>query len=260
VVVRTAKGDLSHGCTAFLVTPEASADGSTFVGQTWDMFSEAEREVIGLRIKVNGEPGCFAVGYAGCVGMMGMNAEGVAVAANNLRPNDARPGVPWTIICRAILAAASAEEAYRELTRARLCSGHNFIIADGDGAGFAVETTGTRFARIDPDEPTLAHANHYVTDLKDAELPLDPKGSSPHRERRMRDLLRGGVGSIDRPFLESALRDHDGRPRSICAHDYRVTSGVTVRSCGAIIMNCTARALAVIKGNPCKGAFTTVQL
>ena len=62
---------------------------------------------------------------------------------------------------------------------------------------------------------------------------------------------------VDRAFIENALRDHDGEPASICAHDYALSSGATVRSCAAIVMDTVRREAAYIKGNPCWGNFTT---
>jgi isopenicillin-N N-acyltransferase-like protein len=262
-VVRRAAGGgrgTGDGCTAFYVAPEATTDGSTYVGQTWDMFAEAEQDVIGLRLAVDGEPEMFAISYAGCVGMMGMNDRGVGLAANNLRPADARPGVPWVFLCRAILASSTAEDAYAAICKAHLCSGHNFLLADSTGKGISVETTGERHARIDPPESTFAHTNHYLDpQLKKLELPLSPGGCSPHRQERMTALLTAARGRIDRAALEGFLSDHDGRPRSICSHDYPTAGGGRVRSCGAIVMNTTQHELAVVQGNPCAGEFATVR-
>ncbi len=248
-------------CTACWAGPGATTDGTTFVAQTWDMFSEAEDGVVWLKLAVEGEPVVFTLAYAGCVGMTGMNSRGVALAINNLNPTDARPGVPWTFINRAILASESAEEAFAAVKRARLCSGHNYVIGDSSGTGMSVETTGRRLTRIEPDGPTLAHSNHYLDpQLAEIEKPLDPQGSSPQRVRRMDEILREGRGKIDRAFIESALSDHDGKPRSICAHDYEVTGGATIRSCAALIMDTKKREVAYIKGNPCKGEFSTIGL
>ncbi len=248
-------------CTSCWAGPGATTDGTTFVAQTWDMFAEAEAGVLWLRLAVEGEPVVFTLAYAGCVGMTGMNSRGVALAVNNLNPADARPGVPWTFINRAILASDNAENAFAAMQRARLCSGHNYVIGDASGAGFSVETTGRKLARIDPDGATLAHSNHYLDpELAELEKPLDPKGSSPDRVRRMDAILREGRGKINRAFIENALSDHQGEPRSICAHDYEVSSGAKVRSCAGMIMDAGKREAACVKGNPCKGEFATVSL
>ena len=244
-------------CTSCWAGPEATVDGTAFVAQTWDMFAEAEDGVIWLKLAVEGQPAVFTLAYAGCLGMTGMNSRGVALGINNLNPTDARPGVPWTFINRAILAADTAEKAFAAVKRARLCSGHNYVIGDSSGAGFSVETTGRKLARIDPNGPTLAHSNHYLDpQLAKLEKPLDPQGSSPQRVRRMDEILRKGRGKINRAFLENALGDHDGQPRSI----YQVSSGAKVRSCAALIMDTAKREVACVKGNPCKGGFSTIEL
>ena len=248
-------------CTALWAGPGAAADGSTWVAQTWDMFAEAEAGVVWMRLAVEGEPEVFVLAYAGCVGMTGLNDRGVALAVNNLTPTDARPGVPWTFLNRAILAADDAEGAWAAMRRARLCSGHNFVIGDASGAGFSVETTGTRLARLEPEGGTLAHSNHYLApELKALEKPPEPGGTSPQRLARMREILAAGAGQIDRPFLETALRDHQGGQQAICVHDRPTASGGLVRSCAAMILNATRREAAYITGNPCKGEFATLAL
>ena len=71
----------------------------------------------------------------------------------------------------------------------------------------------------------------------------------------MTEILREGRGKIDSAFLQEACRDHDGKPRSICSHDYETSSGMKVRSCGALVMNTTGKEIDYVTGNPCKGEF-----
>jgi isopenicillin-N N-acyltransferase-like protein len=206
----------------------------------------------------DGEPETFVVGYGGCVGMMGMNEHGVAVAANNLKPTDAVAGVPWTFICRSILACETADAAAAELARARLCSGHHFLIGDASGGAISIETSGRSYAVMPIADAVYAHTNHYLDpDLKKVEKGSDPKGCSPHRLERMNASLGDGRGRIDSAFIQDALRDHDGKPRSICSHDYEVSSGTKVRSCGAVVMNTVKQEIDYVSGNPCQGEFST---
>ncbi len=260
-VVGRAGGGEAFECTSCWAGPGATTDGGTYVAQTWDMYSGAESGAVWMKIAVRGQPKILALSYGGCLGMMGMNSRGVALAANNLRPTDARPGVPWTVICRAVLAQESAEAGFAELARARLCSGHNFLMGDGSGAGFSVETTGTRLVRIEPAGPVYAHSNHYLApELQESARPLPPKSSSPPRLERMDAILKEGSGKIDREFLQAALSDHEGSPTSICVHDYETVPGMPVRSCAALIADARRREAACVTGNPCGGEFSTVSL
>ena len=261
VVRRAGAGAFDAGCTALWAGPEATVDASAFVGQTWDMFAEAIDDVLALRIKVDGEPELICLSYAGCVGMMGANAEGVVLAANNLRPNNARPGVPWVFQCRAILAQKNAEDAFAAMRKAHLCSGHNFLIADGTGAAMSIETTGEQYLRIDPAGSVFAHANHYLAEAgRQVELPASRFSCSPHRHRRMQQLLDAQIGRIDRAYLERSLADRDGDPRCISSSGYAVGSGAKVATCAAIIANATTREVALVHGPPSAGDFQTVRL
>ncbi len=256
VVKRKGAGEACE-CTACWVSREASRDGSSFVAQTWDMFAEASEGAVWVHTAVEGEPEIFVLTYGGCVGMMGMNDRGVAVAANNLGPTDAVTGVPWTFICRAMLACENTESAADELERARLCSGHHFLIGDSSGTGISIETTGRRSVRIPIEESTYAHTNHYLDPgLKKVEKKRDPKGCSSERLARIDTILRDGRGGIDSIFIQNALRDHEGKPRSICSHDYELSNGTRIRSCGALVMDAVRREVAYITGNPCGGEFS----
>jgi len=248
------------GCTTCYVAPGASTDGSAYVAQTWDMYSGAEKGLVGLRLKVEGEPECFAFSYAGCVGMMGMNAQGLALGANKVTPTDGQAGVPWTFICRAILASGSAAGARAVFDRVRLCGGHHFLIVELAGKEVhSVETTGASYAEVEVNEPTYVHTNHYLdAGLKEIEAPRDPGSSTGERYERMDAILREGRGRIDRPFLEEAFSDHEGAPLSVCTHDRPYGCGCKISSCGAIIMNPGRRELAAVSGNPCQGEWKTL--
>src|SRR5439155_608531 len=84
------------GCTAFAVTPEASADGHLWLGQNWDWFPQ----VRGLVLRAQ-HPGGFTVAAfteAGIVGgKIGMNSAGLGLVINGLlshRDDWRRGGAP----------------------------------------------------------------------------------------------------------------------------------------------------------------------
>lgn len=261
VVRRSAGSAVAWGCSAFFADPSATRGQDTLMGQTWDMFAEAEKTVIGMRIRIDDEPELVTLAYPGCVGMMGMNSMGVGVTGNNLRPTDAQPGVPWTFLCRKVLTTGNAEEAARALTEAPLCSGHNFIVGDAQGVGVDIETTGAKYGRFDISEPTFVHTNHYThPSLLSLAEPLDPMGCTVERECRLDSLLRSERGNVDVSSVQRAFRDHEGKPRSVCSHDYPVASGDRIRTCGALIMNLTQRKAHMVKGLPCQGEFEEVSL
>ena len=82
-----------HGCTSFAIGAAATADGSTYIGQTWDMHASAERFITIFRRQPNDGPQSLVLSTAGCLTLVGVNSHGIAIGNNNLRPTDARPGV-----------------------------------------------------------------------------------------------------------------------------------------------------------------------
>ncbi|HVH31806.1 MAG TPA: C45 family peptidase, partial [bacterium] len=77
---------VAGGCTAFAVTPEASADAHLWLGQNWDWFPEVQ----GLVMRMRREDGLIVAAFteAGIVGgKIGMNSAGLGLVINGLLSN-----------------------------------------------------------------------------------------------------------------------------------------------------------------------------
>ena len=70
-------------CTAVII-PDSRAEGSGFFAQTWDMHDTATKHVLLLRLRPSDAPPAIVFTTTGCMGQIGMNAEGVCVGINNL--------------------------------------------------------------------------------------------------------------------------------------------------------------------------------
>ena len=104
------------------------------------------------------------------------------------------------------------------------------------------------------DRSPLVHANHFIHPaLQKAEMLRDPTFSySQMRSQRMQSLISKHLPA------EVILRDHQGYPRSICAHslgDAKVTDTV-----GAVIMNPGESEMYALVGHPCENAFCRYQI
>lgn len=165
----------ADNCTAFLVPNARAALGSGFLGQTWDMHAGATPHVILLRGAPAGAPPFLAFSTVGCLGMIGMNALGVAVGINNLLGADGRVGVTWPFVVRQMLTCSEADEALEVLLEAPLAGAHNYLILDAAGRGFNVEATSTTHHVTPLAGEALVHTNHCLAGVtRAAERVRDP--------------------------------------------------------------------------------------
>lgn len=167
-----------EGCTAIYTrTPSGP-----LLGQTWDMHGSATPYVMMLRVPASGDdPGCWVLSITGCLGMTGMNAQGLGITINNLNSLDAHIGLVWPALVRRVLRAKNAGEAKDLIMDAPLGAGHHYTVADGAGGAFGIETSGKRKRLIyEGVEASCLHTNHCL-DAHINEVSWVTPGSSTHR-------------------------------------------------------------------------------
>ncbi len=220
----------ADNCTAFLVPNNKTSNAQGFYGQTWDMHDSATPHVILLRGKPTNKPEFLAFTTVGCVGMIGMNSEGVAIGINNLSATDGQAGVTWNFVIRKALEQSTADDALACITDANLAGAHNYMLMDKSGKGYNVEAMSTTTVVTDLEEGPLVHTNHCLVEQTQAvqrKREAASQESSEHRLSRGYDLL--AKDSINEHDLKSLTRD----PEAICVSSKPPRH---VESCGAAIM------------------------
>ena len=217
-------------CTAFLVPPSATADGTSFFGQTWDMHDTATEFVILLDIKPDDGPAALVFTTVGCVGQIGLNEHGICIGINNLLGADGQIGVMWPFVVRKVLQQDNIEDALACITEAKLAGAHNFMLMDKHGRGYNIEAMSTRYHLTELTAEAIIHTNHCVIphnheieQLREAAS----QASSEARLNRAADLLQKRPVALD--DLIAVTRD----PAAICV---RAQPPKYIESCGAAIM------------------------
>jgi isopenicillin-N N-acyltransferase-like protein len=247
-----------HGCTSFLVGPEATADGSPYIGQTWDMHASAERFISIFHRTPNDGPESLTLTTAGCLTLIGVNSAGIAVGNNNLRPTDARPGVIYLALLHQALRQTEWRDAVSVMTDTPRASGHNYIMAHESGARSNIETTGAKHEEFPLDAPWYVHSNHYLSEeLKPLEDPTVQRGSTEHRLAR----LAARMDETERPFTPDSLRallaDHEGGEElGICRHG----EGDDARSCAFAVVDPKTRTIHAALGPACEASLSQFSL
>ena len=222
--------NVSDNCTAFLVPNARAESRHGFFGQTWDMHATATPYVILIHGKPENDPAFLTFTITGCVGMIGMNSEGIAVGINNLMSTDGQIGVTWPFVVRKILQQDNLEDALACITDAKLAGAHNYMLMDKHGNGYNVEAMSTSVEVEKLDAAVIAHTNHCLVpkNLDVArERPTASQQSSENRLDRAYEMLAGSDVTVD--DLIELTRDES----AICV---RPKPPMHVESCGAAVM------------------------
>jgi isopenicillin-N N-acyltransferase-like protein len=248
-------------CTAFAVTPEASADGHMLLGQNWDWVPFARDLCVLLDVQRDERPSFATVVEAGLLAKVGMNAAGFGLCTNTLvSERDAnRPGVPYHVMLRALLDSESVDDATRILGSAERAMSANYLVADRSGRAINFETTTGGKEGIHaalPQDGLLAHANHF---LAPSFAPIDAYvAKSPHSVTRLSDMWRGlrASESLSVRRLQDVLRSHEHAPTGICGHPDPAMEPLYARcTVASFVADLTAGEFWFTDGPPCGSVY-----
>ncbi|MCI0437765.1 MAG: C45 family peptidase [Chloroflexi bacterium] len=244
-------------CTAFAIKGEATADGSTLVGQNQDLAAEFSDVAIVLKVKPgDGRPRAVMFTFAGQLGYSGMNQHGVAHFANALYDFEWRPGIAHYPLKRVMLEKRTAGECIELLRNHRTCSAANTVMADGQGNITSVEIRPEGIALYNGAHPdAILHTNHYVSeDFARFETNTRLADTCPRLER-VSALIREQWGSITVDTMKEILADHEGDPAAICRH-----GADRMHSISGYIAEPMKGLFHVRRGHGCIGTWTTYEV
>jgi hypothetical protein len=209
-------GARGGGCTSFAVR----RPGQGFViGQNQDAWTWWRPVVVlSHRDPAGDRPDVMVASHPGVLGVLGVNAERLAIVANSMVPTDRDTGVPFSVLLRAALHDGDVAAAIRTIGDAPRATGANWVVATAAEA-VDLETTHTHaVATTVLDRHT--HSNHYLCpELTPFEDGIDALPDTEPRVRRMTALLqRAGQEDCGVATLLEHLSDHDGHPTAICRH------------------------------------------
>ena len=245
------------GCTGFGVQPEVTADGRAYMGQNWDWIPEIETFVMDVRRE--SKPDMVVMTEAGIVGgKIGVNQHGIGMAVNGLisAGDGADPyRKPMHVRFREAMDAERLDTAIRPLIAGDRAVSANVILGHAAGEFIDLELSPTAVNHLYPEDGILTHANHFVDDRVESEFELlvpDTLCRAP----RMRRLLERRADEIDVDVITGVLRDHFGRPASICRHaDEDLPERERVHTNGSYVVDLEDRRLLATRGPPCKGEY-----
>jgi isopenicillin-N N-acyltransferase-like protein len=273
VLALNARGELSthnpfadeaeEGCSSYAILPPASGDGHVYCGQNWDWRCETRGTVVLLRITQPGKPTIVMQTEAGQVGRHGANSAGIALNANGLGTRWGKGiGVPQPIIRRKLLESADMQTALRAVFESRQSLCTNLLVTHRDGFAIDLETTPDRHGWMYPTDGLLVHTNHFIAFVPEqiASTYRPFSVNSLWRLPRLTEGLRAAKERRDpagmRDAIAAALRDHFGRPNSVCKHGDPASQGTDVnQTIASSIVDLTTGEYWLAPGNPCESEF-----
>ncbi len=248
------------GCTAFGVSPAASADGDSYVCQNWDWIRRQRDSVVVVTLEQPPEPTLTMIAEAGMVGGRGLNDAGLGLCFNALSTGKGKPGVPVHILLRGIMDSRTLSDAVQSVALAKRASSANFVVGTSEGEIIDIEACPEDYWVFYAERGWLAHTNHFTAPNLVGRVPDTGKTILPdtfQRLGRINALLSASEGCVDFDRCAELLSDHANYPDSICRHeDPRDPEGKRLASVYSMIMNLTERTLWLSDSNPCKRAFS----
>jgi len=241
-----------QGCTSFAAFGEATVDGKVYIGQGYD--SGTLYEPVVLRIGAWGdEPEQLIFSHAGVLGVSGVNAAGLAIVENTLRPSDQQPGAPYPVVVRKALQQTILSDFIGAIIMAPRAHGQNYVI----GAPYAavnIETSATKYDLKYLQDGIFGHANHYESpQLQHLDMEPEMLPDTLVRSGRMHQLLKAKFGKLDLEALKEVMRDHANYPNSICRHEDN--RGGVLSTLSTLIYRPEDRLMLATYGTPCTSPF-----
>jgi isopenicillin-N N-acyltransferase-like protein len=246
-----------EGCTAAAILPER-AGGHVIIGQNWDWRPPCREAAILLRVRPDRGPSLLTFVEAGMLARSGMNSAGIGLCGNFLNSDldHKQRGVPIPVLRRAILMSATLPTAVGEVLRSPRAFSSNHLLAHRDGEAIDLEASPGEVFTLFAEDGLLVHGNHFKgahAHLRDTGLPRYP--DSLFRDRRVRQHLASRPGPVVAGDLMDALRDHFGRPDSVCRHRAPRPDGTEIETVASVVMDLTDGVLWLSPGPVCENEY-----
>ncbi|WP_434110462.1 C45 family autoproteolytic acyltransferase/hydolase [Paraburkholderia caffeinilytica] len=202
------RGELIHNAPDGCTTLAAVEGDARFIAHNEDGDPFLRERCSLVEVQPAGKPGFVSFYYPGSLPghTFAASRAGLVQAINNLRIRVPAAGVPRMILARAVLDAASLDEALHILRRTPAASGfHHTLGCAGDARLFSVEASAQRCS-VQTVSAIAGHANHLIHSGCEAEAQI-VTDSSRDRQVRVDHLLGTLAGPVKPAALLDVLQD-----------------------------------------------------
>ncbi|MBX9582931.1 MAG: C45 family peptidase [Gemmataceae bacterium] len=195
-------------CTAVAVGPPDTADGKTYVGQTWDWMETVAGWSSVVEWRRTEGPSLLAYGFPGLPVGAGVNANGIALcwtsADLGAEKLGVRVGLPSYVLLTHLLYQKDLDAVEAAAKRDQHAGWFTFVLADGAGNLLNVEGSpkGVVVERAKGHMARVSYGSRAMTQTPDGQ-PVKFQA----RCQKMYDLLRGSAGKADLRTLQGFFAD-----------------------------------------------------
>lgn len=227
------EGRLEKCSSAAIVSPS----GPTWIGQTMDLggYTEGFGELL-APAATPGAPAALVFTVAGMIGLMGVNAAGVAVCVNSLPQLPSAPqGLPVAFVLRRLLQASSLTEASDLVLSLPHATNQHYLIAEA-GAARSFEASAEGVSEYRPPRPDrVLHTNHPLA-AQGAPETEAARANSVARLRALQARLSDGEPGLDE--LKAAFSSCDDPDNPVCRIRGEA-GGLTASTTGSMVSELT---------------------
>lgn len=241
------------GCSCFILSADRSVNGEMLVGQNWDLQTDNVPYVRLVHRKPENDPETWSLTLTGCLTLMGINSEGIAVGNTNLQTTDVRVGVQYLSVLHRALRARSLPEAVESIRPAPRAAAHYYYVAGPEGAAVGLECSAAQAVPFEVSKGIFVHTNHALSDEIAALEVRKPGPSTTYRQARLNHLFESQEQGIGIQDLKRFLSDHEGgENRCLCRHDFQ---GVSTNA--TVIMSPSTGEIHACRSQPHVGQWVT---
>ena len=248
------------GCTAIATLPNATTVGHSLLAQNWDYRPGITDGCVTLEIRQDGKPSILLHAEAGTVGHKGVNSYGLGIVLNALvsDKDTFTPNPPLLVQCRKALNSRWLNEAIMSVLNAKHSVSSNLILAQAGGVAIDLEMSPLDTSIMVPENGYIAHTNHFIgprsLSVRDTFVPQIP--NTIYRLSRTNSALKRWDGRISIDGIKEMLRDHFGKPYSVCTHpDPVVAPDMQSETIASVIMDLDERSFHITRGPPCLSEY-----
>lgn len=248
------------GCTSFSLSKVSGV--GRIAAQNWDNDPFLDQFTIVLTRRPTGKPALMTVTQAGLIAYVGLNSSGIGLCLNTLPAPSRQWGVPHYFTVREILEADSLEGAVAAVSRAERAIPANIMLTTPQGPANLEVTIDNVYVLRDAGTGIVTHTNHARhPDLVAANHGFPELIQSQPRQARIDQLLAQSAGTEwSLSQVQTALRDHDGHPQSICRHTNEDPTTGFWQTVFSVINAPESREMYLTRGTPCDRQYELYRL
>ncbi|MDD7804039.1 MAG: C45 family autoproteolytic acyltransferase/hydrolase [Endozoicomonas sp. (ex Botrylloides leachii)] len=202
----------AEGCSALMIPASHSKHRRVLAGQTWDLNPEDIDYVVAIKANPIKGPARWSIQLSGCLSLMGMNSEGLAVGTTNLKTWHSTLGVGYLNLIHRAMRCDHIDDAASMLADAPKSGAHSFFLANAL-KGLRFEVSGFNYDQQSMTTEPMGWTNHCLSPEHQAAEYEQPTPSSLARFNRLKQLLN--TKSIDVESIKAMFSNRDDGINSI---------------------------------------------